>query len=278
MKKDDGKYLVIGIVVIVVALIAGIVMFIKGGDKDDKAGSIDEETGKMNFVVGFDASFPPYGYLEDGEYVGFDLDLAAEVCERLGWELKKQPIDWASKDLELNGDNISCIWNGFTMSDDRLDQYTWSDPYVDNSQVVIVKADSGIEKLADLAGKKVGVQAASSALEALNGEDQADLKESLDELLQVADYETAFLELKAGNVDAVAMDIGVAKTKIASYGEDYVILDEIIAKEQYAIGFKLGNTELRDEVQDTLDEMVKDGTFAEIAKKWGLEDSVCLGK
>ena len=123
------------------------------------------------FIVGFDAEFPPYGYKDDnGEYVGFDLDLAQEVCDRNGWTLKKQPIEWNSKDMELKNGTIDCLWNGFTMNG-RESKYTWSVPYVDNSQVVIVKDNSGINELDDLAGKIVAVQADSSALAALTGED-----------------------------------------------------------------------------------------------------------
>lgn len=276
MKKNNNKNLIIGIIVVVVVLAAAIWMLL-GGDKKDNANK-DNGSGKQKFTIGFDASFPPYGYLEDGEYVGFDIDLAAEVCKRLDWELVKQPIDWDSKDFELNNGNIDCIWNGFTMDSDRIDKYTWSDAYVDNSQVVIVKKDSGIEKLSDLAGKKVAVQTASSAFTALNGDDCKDLLDSFEELVVVADYETAFMELTSGNVEAVAMDIGVANFKIEGKEDEYLILSEEIIKEQYAIGFKLGNTEVRDKVQGALDAMVKDGTFAKIAKEWGLEDAVCLGK
>lgn len=269
--------LIIGIIAVVVVIAVAVWMFF-GGVKNNKDSDKNLKTGETKFTVGFDASFPPYGYLEDGEYVGFDLDLAAEVCKRLDWELVKQPIVWESKDMELNGGNIDCIWNGFTMSEDRIDKYTWSKPYVDNSQVVVVKKDSGIEKLSDLEDRKVAVQAASSALEALKSDDSKELLESFKELIEVADYDTAFLELSTGNVEAVAMDIGVANYKIAGKEDEYMILDEVILKEQYAIGFKLGNEELRDKVQKTLDEMVKDGTFGKIAKDWGLEDAVCLEK
>ncbi len=126
-----------------------------------------EEGVRTSLTVGFDAEFPPYGYMDDnGDYVGFDLDLAAEVCKRQGWELVKQPIDWNSKDMELSSGAIDCIWNGFTMNG-REDQYTFSDPYIDNSQVFVVAADSGIASWDDLAGKEVLVQADSSALHAL---------------------------------------------------------------------------------------------------------------
>ena len=136
------------------------------------------------FTVGFDAEFPPYGYMdENGEYTGFDLELAQEVCDRNGWELVKQPIDWDSKDMELSSGSIDCIWNGFTMNG-REDDYTWSVPYVDNSQVFVVAADSGITSQADLAGKKVGVQKDSSALAALEGDAKVIREERLDPLCE----------------------------------------------------------------------------------------------
>ena len=134
---------------------------------------------KKTFTVGFDAEFPPYGYMDEaGNYVGFDLDLAQEVCNRRGWELVKQPIDWDAKDMELSSGSIDCIWNGFTING-REDDYTFSVPYVDNSQVYVVKSGSDIKTEADLAGKIVGVQADSSALAAL--EDEEGKAESLRE-------------------------------------------------------------------------------------------------
>lgn len=232
-----------------------------------------------DFVVGFDASFPPYGYIDEdtGDYIGFDLSLAEEVCKRNGWTLVKTPIDWDAKDMELNSGAIDCIWNGFTMNG-REDAYTWSEPYIDNSQVFVVAADSGITSIADLKDKVVLVQADSSALYALQDEEMADVTESFKELQQVPEYNTAFLNMEAGAADAVAMDIGVAQYQIASRGEGFVILDEVISAEQYGIGFKKGNTELRDQVQASLDEMAADGTFAKLAEEWGLTDQVCLGK
>lgn len=243
--------------------------------------SKDKENSDKQFIVGFDAEYPPYGYKDDnGEYVGFDLDLAQEVCARNGWELVKQPIDWDSKDMELNSGSIDCIWNGFTMTG-REDDYTWSKPYVDNSIVVVVKEGLGIEKKEDLAGKVVAVQADSSGLAALTDEEDNEenlkLAASFSDLQQVADYNTAFMNLEAGAVDAIVVDIGVADYQLESR-TGFAMLDDKIRTEQYAVGFKLGNEELRDQVQSTLDEMVKDGTFDDIAKKWDLSDMVCLGK
>ena len=158
----------------------------------------------------------------------------------------------------------------------REDEYTWSRAYVDNSQVFVVKSDSGIASPADLAGKNVVVQADSSAEAALNEEENAELTASFAQLLSVPEYNTAFLNLESGAVDAVAMDIGVAEYQIESRGEGYEILEEKLATEQYGIGFLLGNTALRDQVQETLDEMMADGKFMEIAEKYGLQDSVIM--
>ena len=232
------------------------------------------------FTVGFDAEFPPYGYKdENGEYVGFDLDLADEVCRRRGWTLVKQPIDWDSKDMELSSGAIDCIWNGFTIQG-REGDYTWSKPYVDNSQVTVVRGDSEVQKMSDLAGKVVIVQADSSALAAFTGEDATPenqaLAKSFGELQQVADYNSAFMNLEAGSADAVCLDVGVAMHELTNRGAEFRMLDEIISTEQYGVGFKLGNTALRDQVQETLDEMAADGTFTKIAEKWELQDNVCL--
>lgn len=237
---------------------------------------------KTTFTVGFDAEFPPYGYKDvDGEYVGFDLSLAEEVCKRNGWKCVKQPIDWNSKDMELKTGSIDCIWNGFTMNG-REQDYTWSSAYVDNSQVVIVKADSGIRSLEELAGKMVIVQADSSALAAFEGEDaeekNKELAASFADLQQVSDYNSAFMNLESGVADAICMDIGVANYEIAARGNQYVMLEEHVSSEQYGIGFKLGNTELRDIVEQTLQEMLEDGTFLQIAEEWDLTTCVCLGE
>ncbi len=237
------------------------------------SGAGDETT----FTVGFDAEFPPYGYMdENGNYTGFDLELAEEVCKRNGWTLVKQPIDWDAKDMELSSGAIDCIWNGFTMNG-REDAYTFSVPYVDNSQVFVVSANAGITTQADLAGKKVGVQKDSSALAALES-DAADLAATFSELVQYSDYNIAFLDLEQGGIEALAIDVGVADYQIASRGDGFIKLDEKLATEQYGIGFKLGNVELKDQVEATLLEMAEDGTFTTIADKYGLTDSVCLGK
>lgn len=229
-------------------------------------------------IVGFDPEFPPFGFKNElNEYDGFDLALAKEVCERLGWEFTPQPIDWNSKDAELKAGSINCIWNGFTMNG-REDQYAWSDPYVDNSIVVVVKADSGIKTLADLAGKKVMAQSGSSASDAIN--DNTEFKDSLEEVIELADYNMGFMELEQGSVDAVAVDLGVGTYQMGAKEGNYVMLDEPIAQEQYAIGFLKGNDALRDKVNDTLKEIAADGTMLAIAQNYVEEglvlESLCM--
>lgn len=241
--------------------------------------SAESTEDQKTFTVGFDAEYPPYGYMDDnGEYTGFDLELAAAVCEMEGWELVKKPINWDSKDMELNSGSIDCIWNGFTMNG-REDDYTFSTPYVDNSQVIVVAEASGIEKLTDLAGKTVGVQAASAALDLLKSEEdggQKALADTFGSLNEFADYNTAFTELQAGALDALAIDIGVANYQIKSRGEGYTILSETLNTEQYAIGFKKGNQELCDIVNADLAKLTEDGTVAELAEKYDIADMVTL--
>jgi polar amino acid transport system substrate-binding protein len=231
---------------------------------------------KEQFVVGFDAEFPPMGFQDNnGEYVGFDLDLAAEVADRLGYEFVAQPISWDAKDQELESGNIDCIWNGFTISG-REDKYTWTEAYMENDQVVVVNADSDIKSLADLAGKKVAVQKDSSGLAAL--EENTALTETFGELVQVDSYLNALMELESGGVDAIVMDEIVARYEIQTSGKPFAILDEAVASEEYGVGFLLGNTALRDEVQKTLEDMAADGTMKQISEKWFGSDVTIIGK
>lgn len=261
------------IILLMLSMAAGIFTACSSSKNTDNSGK---------FTVGFDAEFPPYGYKDDnGEYVGFDLDLAQAVCDKNGWTLVKQPIDWDSKDMELNSGTIDCIWNGFTMTGREKD-YTWSSAYIDNSQVVIVKSDTQINNLSDLAGKVVAVQSDSSALAAFTGEDASEsniqLAKSFSSLQQVGDYNSAFMNLESGSVDAICMDIGVAGYELKARGNSFRMLSEHVSSEEYGIGFKKGNTKLRDQVQETLNEMLADGTFMDIAKKWNVDESVCLGQ
>lgn len=226
----------------------------------------EKTAGQEEFVVGFDAEFPPMGFMaEDGSYTGFDLALAEEVANRLGMKFVAQPIAWDAKDTELESGNIDCIWNGFTMTG-REDSYTWSEPYMKNAQVVVVRNDSGIASLDDLAGKIVCVQKDSSGLAAV--EENADFKDSLADLVQVDSYLNAIMELESGAVDAIVMDEIVARYELSNSDAPLMVLDISLAEEEYGVGFLLGNTELRDKVQATLEEMAADGTLAKISNEW----------
>ena len=246
---------------------------------DAEASDVTDSSSTKTFTVGFDAEYPPYGYMDDnGEYTGFDLELAQAVCDLEGCKLVKKPINWDSKDMELNSGSIDCIWNGFTMNG-REDDYTFSVPYVDNSQVIVVADNSGIEALTDLAGKTVGVQAASAALDLLQSEEeggQKALADTFGALNEFADYNTAFTELQAGALDALAIDVGVAKYQLNSRGEGFKILDETLNTEQYAVGFRKGDQELCDIVNADLQKLANDGTVAELAEKYEIADMVTL--
>lgn len=252
------------------------------GSKESEAvatqDSKNTDSKEDKIIVGFDQNFPPFGYVgDDGNYTGFDIDMATECAKRMGKEIVLQPIDWDAKDMELEAGTIDCIWNGFTING-REDQYTWSKAYMDNSQVFVVKADSGIKSAADLTGKVVEVQKESSAQTALEDEDHKDLLASFGQFLTVDQYNTAFMDLEAGAVDAIGIDIGVAKFQLEGKEDKFTILEDAISTEQYGVGFLKGNEALRDEVETTLLKMVKDGTFAEISNKYFGYDVSILGE
>lgn len=257
-----------------------IVSLFAGGVKEDSSvdNSLKKVQEKGKFVLGLDDSFPPMGYRdENGEIVGFDIDTAREVCKRLGVELVTQPIDWAAKEQELQTGNIDCIWNGFTITPERLEAMTFSEPYLDNAQVAVVKISSPYTTLSDLKGKTIGVQAGSSAEDAID--DTEGFRESIKEVVEFADNLTALMDLEIGGVDAVIMDLLVANDNIARSGKGiFRILDEGLSTEEYGIGFRKGDIALRDAVQNALDEMASDGTLASIAVKWFGADITVVGK
>ena len=257
-----------------------------GGGSSAKDKTEEEGT---TFTVGFDAEYPPYGFKDEetGDYTGFDLELAEELCARRGWTLKKQPIDWNSKDMEINSGAIDCLWNGMTYTG-REEDYTWTEPYVDNSIVFAVNADSDIQTKADLAGKNVVAQQESSADTALtndpgdgSNDENLNLCATFSGYETIKDYNDAFMQMAAGVYDAIAVDIGVAQFQLAANEGKYRILDEPLSKEQYAIAFKKGNTELRDMVQETLNEMAADGTVDKIVANYAdynLPEMLIIGK
>ena len=237
-----------------------------GGSKTEQKPA-DSEVSLDTLIVGFDAEYPPYGFVaDDGSYTGFDLDLAQAVCEMEGWELKAEPIDWDAKDTLLNSGAINCIWNGFTM-EGREDDYTFSEPYMLNEQVLVVKKDAGIKSWDDLAGKTVITQTDSAAQDVLEG-DQKDLAATFATLDTIGEYNTAFMQLESGAVDAVACDLSIAQYQLAAKPDAYTQLDKPLSSEHYAVGFKKGDTKSADAVTESLKALYEDGTVKDLCDKY----------
>lgn len=221
------------------------------------------------FILGLDDSFPPMGFTDDkGEIVGFDIDLAKAVCEKLGVELVLQPIEWEAKEQELSTKNIDCIWNGFSVTPERQENLTMSKPYMLNNISLVVTSSSKVTSLADMAGKKLAVQSGSSAEEALNDDANKAFRESLGQTNPFSDYITALMDMETGNSDAVLMDTVTANYMITDAGKDYKVLSETLLADQYAIGFRKGEIALCDAVEKALSELKADGTVAKISTKW----------
>ena len=263
--------------IMLVCLMAASLAFASGKKDSGVDNSLEALKARGVFVLGLDDAFPPLGFRDDANnIVGYDIDLAAEVCKRLGVELKCQPIDWTAKEQELNTGNIDCIWNGFTMTPEREAALSFTKPYLDNAQVVIVRSDAGIASLADLAGKKIGLQAGSSAADAV--EVNPEFKATLAEVVEFKDNLTALMDLEIGGVDGVVMDMVVGNYSIMTTGKDFVTLSESLSSEKYGIGFRKNDVQLRDEVQKILEEMAADGTVAAISAKWFGSDISVIGK
>ena len=279
MKK---KLVALAAAVATLALSAVMLAGCSGGGDAQSADSAATD-GSVTLAVGFDQGYPPYGYVgDDGQFTGFDLELAKAVCEKMGWELKLEPIDWDAKDALIGSGTINCIWNGFTM-ENRENDYTFSEPYMYNEQVVVVKKDSDAKKLEDLAGKTVLTQVDSAALHVLEDEKgQKALADTFKELQTIGDYNNAFMQLESGMVDAVACDLSIAQYQMAAKPGIFRMLPEQLSSEHYAVAFKKGNDGLADQVTATLKEMDADGTVKEICEKYSADgisyENWCLGK
>lgn len=263
------KKLITGIVVVALACFGFAALAGCGGGQSSNQSSDKSDDSKTTLIVGFDSAYPPYGFVgDDGQYTGFDLDLAQEVANRNGWDYKAEPVDWDAKDALLGSGQINCIWNGFTI-EGREDSYTFSEPYMLNEQVVVVKKNSGINSLSDLKGKTVMTQVDSAALDVLEG-DQKALADTFKggKAQTIGDYNNAFLQLNSGAVDAVACDLSIAQYQIAASPDSYVQLPDALSTEHYGVGFKKGDTEMADAVTKTLKEMYADGTVKTVCEKY----------
>ncbi len=240
----------------------------ESSNEDDSLKYIME---KGEIVLGLDDSFPPMGFRNtDGEIDGFDIDLAKEVCKRLGVELKLQPIDWDAKILDLNSRDIDIIWNGLSISDERKEKIDFSKPYIANKQIIIVQADSGINMKSDLDGKKVGIQLGSTAEDAVKSD--APVMESFTELVKYQDNVQALMDLEVGRIDAVVVDEILGRYYISGKPEIFGVAEDFFAAEEYGIGFRKGEAAFVHAVDQVIDQMTADGTAAEISSKWFAED------
>lgn len=239
-----------------------------GGSKTEQKPA-DSEVSLDTLIVGFDAEYPPYGFVaDDGSYTGFDLELAQAVCEMEGWEFKAEPIDWDAKDALLGAGTINCIWNGFTI-EGREDKYSFTEPYMINAQVVVTKKDAGIAALADLKDKIVLTQKGSAALEVLQG-DKKDVADTFKELQTIADYNNAFMQLESGAVDAVACDLSIAAFQMAAKPDVFAQLEETLSEEHYGVGFLLGDegAALAAKVTEDLRKLNDEGKVKELCEKY----------
>ena len=264
-------------VTLFVCAFAALTVFAGCSKKEAGDNSLEALKSRGEFILGLDDSFPPLGFRDSSnEIVGFDIDLAKEVSSRLGVKFRAQPINWDSKEQELATGNIDCIWNGLTMTEERKEALSFSKPYLKNAQVLVVKKNSGIKKLSDMAGKKIGLQAGSSASDAV--EASPDFKRSVKSIIEFKDNIMALNDLEIGGVDGVVMDLIVANYAIKTSGKPFEVLSEGLSPEEYGIAFRKGDVKLTNEVQKTLEAMAADGTVAKIAEKWFGSDITVIGK
>ncbi|GAB2732849.1 amino acid ABC transporter substrate-binding protein [Melaminivora jejuensis] len=218
-------------------------------------------------VVGLDDNFPPMGFRDDkNELVGFDIDMAREAAKRLGLEVEFKPIDWSAKEAELSGKRVDALWNGLTITEERKQNIAFTAPYMENHQIIVVPANSEIKAKADLAGKVVGAQEGSSAVDAIKKE--AAVFESFKELKTFGDNVTALMDLSTGRLEAVVVDEVVGRYYVAKKPDQYAVLDENFGTEEYGVGVRKDDTDLQGKLDKALNEMKGDGAAAKIAEQW----------
>lgn len=224
-------------------------------------------------VVGLDDNFPPMGFRDEkNEITGFDIDLAKEATKRMGMEVTFKPIDWNAKELELSGRRVDVLWNGLTITEPRKEKILFTTPYLENHQIIIVTEASPVKAKTDLAGKVVGVQEGSSAVEAIQKDEETTKK--IKELKKFGDNVTALMDLSAGRLDAVVVDEVVGRYYTAKKPGEYRVLEENFGTEDYGVGTRKEDTELMAKLQKALDDMKQDGSAAEISTKWFGKDIV----
>jgi len=216
-------------------------------------------------VIGLDDTFAPMGFRNDkGELVGFDIDMAKEAAKRAGMEVEFKPIDWDSKEAELKSKHIDILWNGLTILEERKDKILFSDPYMADHQMIVVRADSPISNFDDLKGKIVGTQQASTADFYFQ---KPENKQKVKEVKFYGDFVNAFVDLELGRVDALIVDEIMAGYTLTQK-QGFKMVDSGLPKDNVGVGFRIEDTALRDKINTVLAEMKKDGTADKIATKW----------
>ena len=220
-----------------------------------------------SIVVGLDDNFPPMGFRDEkNELVGFDIDLAKEAAKRLGVEVQFKPIDWSAKEAELSGKRVDALWNGLTITEERKQNIAFTAPYMENHQIIVVPADSAIKTKADLAGKVVGAQDGSSAVDAVKKEE--DVFKSFKEFKTFGDNVTALMDLSAGRLQAVVVDEVVGRYYVAKKPDQYAVLDDNFGTEEYGVGVRKDDTDLHSRLDKAMADMKADGSAAKIAEQW----------
>ena len=226
------------------------------------------EPAKKKIVIGLDDNFPPMGFKDEkNNIVGFDIDMAKEAAKRLGIEVEFKGIDWSSKEAELNSKRIDALWNGMNITEERKKNVLFSDPYMESKQLIFVLANSPIKSAADLKGKVVGVQQSSIGEEVVTKDEK--LKATLKDFKKYPDCVAAFMDLKTGRLDAVVTDEILGRYYMSKEAGAYIAIEQPLGEVGvYGVGFRKDDKELRDKVQNVLNEMKKDGTSAKISQKW----------
>lgn len=267
MRKWKKITITVGLMVLM-GLMVGCGSSKKETTKQGKDTSLEDVQNKGTFVLGLDASFPPMGFRDKtNKIVGYDIDLAREVCKRMGVELVVQPISWASNQQELDSKNIDCIWNGLGVSEERKQLMTISEPYMNSHQVLIVEANSPYQTKEDLDGKILVTQKGSTSIISLDKDENIEFKNKLKEVILVEDNIKALKDLQMGSDVAVMSEV-LADYYLKDRKEEYRVLKDYIDDGEMVIGFRKGEEALKNEVEKQLKEMVKDGTMSEIDKKW----------
>jgi len=224
-------------------------------------------------VVGLDDNFPPMGFRDEkNELVGFDIDMAREAAKRMGMEVDFKPIDWSAKEAELSAKRVDVLWNGLTITEERKKNIAFTAPYMENHQIVVVAATSPIKAKADLAGKVVGAQDGSSAVDAVKKDDA--VFKSFKEFKTFGDNVTALMDLSTGRLDAVVVDEVVGRYYVAKKPQDYAVLDENFGTEEYGVGVRQGDTDLLAKLNQALAGMKQDGAATRIATQWFGKDII----